>query len=283
MRSVAVPAASRVKSATSVATWSLRRRAVCSFPPGGPASSVTPPLDRHVDVLVVGEEREAPLRELRLDLVERPSSASRSAPEMIPAPASIRAWARDWRTSCGQRRRSKPSEVLSSAEDRVLGLGEAAQAPASVSFASSSSLSSSPAIGRICASCSVLRALAIGVDDRRAAPPARPARPRRRGTSWAPGDLPRRHPARPSRDRSRSRRSARHAGMSTLWPGRYLPVRNPWRPRSTAPSPSAALPRPARAWTRTRAPAGCSAAGAPRTSRSPRARTSRSPRRGARG
>ena len=38
---IASRAASRVKSATSVATWSLRDRAVWSLPPTGPATSVT--------------------------------------------------------------------------------------------------------------------------------------------------------------------------------------------------------------------------------------------------
>ena len=55
---VAWPAASRVNSATSVATWSLRERAVCSLPPTGPAISRHAPLDGHVDVLVVVLERE---------------------------------------------------------------------------------------------------------------------------------------------------------------------------------------------------------------------------------
>ena len=43
----------RTNSATSVATWSLRERAVCSLPPTGAGELGQPPLDRHVDVLVV--------------------------------------------------------------------------------------------------------------------------------------------------------------------------------------------------------------------------------------
>ena len=56
---VAAAPPSRVNSATSVATWSLRERAVCSLPPTGAGDLGQPPLDRHVDVLVVVGEREA--------------------------------------------------------------------------------------------------------------------------------------------------------------------------------------------------------------------------------
>ena len=63
-------AASRVKSATSVATWSLRERAVCSRPPDRARQLGEPPLDGHVDVLVVGREREAALAQLGLDRVQ---------------------------------------------------------------------------------------------------------------------------------------------------------------------------------------------------------------------
>ena len=54
----------------SVATWSLRERAVCSLPPTGPDDLGQPPLDRHVDVLVVGLERERAAVELACDAVE---------------------------------------------------------------------------------------------------------------------------------------------------------------------------------------------------------------------
>ena len=105
--------ASRVNIARSVATWSLRERAVCSLPPTGPTISVSAPLDRHVDVLVVGREREAALARARARPASRPpSSASRSAPAMMPRAASMRAWARDCAMSWGHSRRSKPIEAF---------------------------------------------------------------------------------------------------------------------------------------------------------------------------
>ena len=42
--------ASRTQSRKSVATWSLRERAVCSRPAAGPISSASRALDVHVDV-----------------------------------------------------------------------------------------------------------------------------------------------------------------------------------------------------------------------------------------
>ena len=66
MRAVMSSAASRTNSATSVVTWSLRERAVCSRPPARPVSSVTPALDGHVDVLVRVLERERALAQLGL-------------------------------------------------------------------------------------------------------------------------------------------------------------------------------------------------------------------------
>ena len=56
--------------ARSVATWSLRERAVCSLPADRARELGEAALDRHVDVLVVGREREAPLAQLRRDRVE---------------------------------------------------------------------------------------------------------------------------------------------------------------------------------------------------------------------
>ena len=71
-----------------------------------------PPLDGHVDVLVVGLERERPVAQLALDRSRPARIASRSSSPMIPCAASIRAWARDCATSWGHSRWSKPSDVF---------------------------------------------------------------------------------------------------------------------------------------------------------------------------
>ena len=60
----------RTSIATSVATWSLRERAVCSRAPASPDDLGEPPLDRHVHVLVVGLDLEPVLVDLGADLVE---------------------------------------------------------------------------------------------------------------------------------------------------------------------------------------------------------------------
>ena len=84
--SIARSACARVNIAMSVATWSLRERAVCSLPPTGADDLGQPPLDRHVDVLVGVQERELAGVELGLRRGRAPpSSASRSASVMIPA------------------------------------------------------------------------------------------------------------------------------------------------------------------------------------------------------
>ena len=93
--------ASRTQSRKSVATWSLRERAVCSRRPGSPISSVQPRLDVQVDVLERVAEREA----RRLDLAPRSASrpvriASRSALREMPAVASIAACAAEPAMSC---------------------------------------------------------------------------------------------------------------------------------------------------------------------------------------
>ena len=60
----------RTSIATSVATWSLRERAVCSLAPGVADDLGEPALDRHVHVLVVGLDLEPVLVDLRADLGE---------------------------------------------------------------------------------------------------------------------------------------------------------------------------------------------------------------------
>ncbi len=52
--------ASRTQSRKSVATWSLRERAVWSRPAAGADQLLEPRLDIEVDVLVLGAEGEAP-------------------------------------------------------------------------------------------------------------------------------------------------------------------------------------------------------------------------------
>ena len=86
--------------ATSVATWSLRDRAVCSLPPTGPTISVSrrsiamwmsssPSANGNEPVLELGPH----LLQAALQLV------ASSASVMIPCAASIAAWATDWSTS----------------------------------------------------------------------------------------------------------------------------------------------------------------------------------------
>ncbi len=85
-----------------------------------------PPLDRHVDVLVVGARtRNVPASSSASTRSSPPRSASRSASLMIPVAASIVACARDCSTSYGPSRQSKPIERVELAEDRVLWLREA--------------------------------------------------------------------------------------------------------------------------------------------------------------
>src|SRR3954469_22426635 len=99
--------------ATSVATWSLRERAVCSRPPTGPAISVR----RRSIAMWMSSSSAAngklPSLSSRSAASSPSSSAARSASVMTPRAASIRACARDCATSYGHRRRSKASELLS--------------------------------------------------------------------------------------------------------------------------------------------------------------------------
>ena len=71
-----------------------------------------PALDRHMDVLVIGVKLEGLPRELSSHLLE----AAEHLPELVIGQdlrrLSASAWATDPAMSCGQRRRSKPTEVL---------------------------------------------------------------------------------------------------------------------------------------------------------------------------
>ncbi len=71
------------------------------------------PLDRGVDVLVAGCERERPRCELLLDLVEACRIAAASSPETMAQAPSIRAWAREQAMSSAHMRRSTGREALS--------------------------------------------------------------------------------------------------------------------------------------------------------------------------
>ena len=88
----------RTSRARSVATWSFRERAVCSLPPTRPDQLGQAALDRHVDVLVVLAELEAPLVELAADAVEALGDlpelgrrrARRASPGRARAPSTAR-------------------------------------------------------------------------------------------------------------------------------------------------------------------------------------------------
>ena len=70
--------------ARSVATWSLRERAVWSLPPTGPTHLGQVALDGHVDVFVVRRRRRSGRRELALDRIQAAQQPSRSSSEMMP-------------------------------------------------------------------------------------------------------------------------------------------------------------------------------------------------------
>ncbi|CAB4944516.1 unannotated protein [freshwater metagenome] len=104
--STARPAASPVHSAKSVATWSLRERAVCRRAPGSPTSSV-----RWRSIAMWMSSSSAPNGNVPswsfASIVSKPERmAVRSSSPMMPRDASIRAWAREPRMSCGHMRRS---------------------------------------------------------------------------------------------------------------------------------------------------------------------------------
>ena len=100
--------------ATSVATWSLRERAVCSRRAGIAGDLGQPPLDRHVDVLVVGVDLEAVALDLGAHLVE--ALLDRSEVVGADDAAASRASARgrsDCSMSYGARRKSNPIDEFS--------------------------------------------------------------------------------------------------------------------------------------------------------------------------
>ena len=84
----------------SVATWSLRERAVCSLPPTGPASSVSRRSIAMWTSSSSGRNGNVPSLQLVLDRVERREQlVAVLGAAMIPCAASMRACARDWSTS----------------------------------------------------------------------------------------------------------------------------------------------------------------------------------------
>ena len=94
----------RTSRATSVATWSLRERAVCSLPPTGPTSSVRRRSTAMWMSSSAGSTRnESEATSSRTRASPRSSSA-RSPPSMIPARASMRAWASELSMSYGASR-----------------------------------------------------------------------------------------------------------------------------------------------------------------------------------
>src|SRR4051794_36384375 len=97
----------------SVATWSLRERAVCSRPPTGPTISVSRRSTAMWMSSSSSRNRNSPASSSSATRSSPPSSASRSVVEMIWHSASIFAWARDCSMSYGARRQSKPIDALS--------------------------------------------------------------------------------------------------------------------------------------------------------------------------
>ena len=88
-----------------------------------------PPLDRHVDVLVVVGERELAPLELAGDPVEAVVELARAPRRVItPAPLERRACAFEPRMSCGHSRRSKPIEALIRANSGSCGWSKRAMA-----------------------------------------------------------------------------------------------------------------------------------------------------------
>ena len=111
--------ASRVQSLTSVATWSLRLRAVCSFRPDVAELLDQRRLDVHVDVFALQDERETARPRsppgFPTDLAQFAGIRRRSA---IRHAASIRAWAIEPRMSCLKSRRSKEIDSVNSSTRR---------------------------------------------------------------------------------------------------------------------------------------------------------------------
>src|ERR1700730_13836239 len=100
----------RTNIATSVATWSLRERAVWSLPPTSPTSSVS----RRSIAMWMSSSPSANGNEPSVSscsICSMPRcSGSRSSAPMIPRAASIDACARDCSTSYGPSRQSNPIE-----------------------------------------------------------------------------------------------------------------------------------------------------------------------------
>ncbi len=97
--SIARSACARVNIAMSVATWSLRERAVCSLPPTAPTISVS---RRSTAMWMSSSESRngnSPASSSAATRSSPPSSSSRSESVMMPAAASMVAWARDCSTS----------------------------------------------------------------------------------------------------------------------------------------------------------------------------------------
>ena len=121
-------ACARTSSARSVATWSLRERAVWSLPPGGPISSVR---RRSIAMWMSSSSSrnsKRPPIELAADLVEALGDLRELVLVEHPEPPSARAWALDCSRSNGASRQSKEIEELIRLEERVLFFAEAGHA-----------------------------------------------------------------------------------------------------------------------------------------------------------
>ena len=94
-RSTVPSACARVNIAMSVATWSLRERAVCSLPPTGPTISVSRRSTAMWMSSSSGRNGNSPASSSASHAVEPVEQLVTVGSRMIPVAASIFAWARD--------------------------------------------------------------------------------------------------------------------------------------------------------------------------------------------
>ena len=104
--------APRSQSRRSVATWSLRERAVCSLLPASPASAVSRCSMLRWTSSSSRDHANSP-RSISPSMVAIPRSiAARSAPVSTPTADSMRAWASDPAISTAASRRSKSTDAV---------------------------------------------------------------------------------------------------------------------------------------------------------------------------
>ena len=105
--------ASRTQRRKSVATWSLRERAVCSRPASGADQLGKPRLDVECGCpRARARRRTRLLRFLAGSCLDRRRSFPHRPPRRCPSAASMRAWACEPAMSCAEELRSKSIEAL---------------------------------------------------------------------------------------------------------------------------------------------------------------------------